>query len=156
MLPEAYSNAIDETGITPVDQPSVDLEQIEKGQPVIFTAEVTVKPEVKLGDYKGLEVEEVDTSVTDEDVEAEIQSKREKLAELVIKEEGEIEEGDTAVIDYEGFIGDEAFEGGTAENHTLEIGSNSFIPGFEDQRSEERRVGKVNRTVFVAIQQNKK
>ena len=133
MLPEAYSNAIDETGITPVDQPSVDLEQIEKGQPVIFTAEVTVKPEVKLGDYKGLEVEEVDTSVTDEDVEAEIQSKREKLAELVIKEEGEIEEGDTAVIDYEVFIGDEAFEGGTAENHTLEIGSNSFIPGFEDQ-----------------------
>ena len=133
VLPEAYSNAIDEVGIFPVDQPSVDIEQIEKNKPLIFTAEVTVKPEVKLGDYKGLEVEEEDTEVTDEDVDAEIESQRQKLAELVVKEEGVVEEGDTAVIDYEGFIGEEAFDGGKDQNHSLEIGSNSFIPGFEEQ-----------------------
>ncbi|UOQ86187.1 trigger factor [Gracilibacillus salinarum] len=133
ILPGEYSNAIEETGIEPVDQPEVDVEQIEKGKNLIFTAKVTVKPEVKLGDYKGLEVEEQNTEVTDEDVDAEIQKQQEQQAELVVKEEGEIAEGDTAVIDFEGFVDGEAFEGGQAENHSLEIGSGQFIPGFEEQ-----------------------
>ncbi len=133
MLPNAYSNAIDETGIFPVDRPEVDVEQIEKGKPVIFTATVTVKPEVKLGEYKGLEVEKIDTTVTDEDIEEELKLLQEQNAELVVKEEGKVEEGDTVVIDYEGFKDGEPFEGGKDENHSLEIGSNQFIPGFEEQ-----------------------
>jgi trigger factor len=133
ILPEAYSKAIDETGIEPVDRPEVDVEQIEKGKNLIFTAKVTVKPEVKLGDYKGLEVEAQDTEVTDEDVENELKSMQERHAELVVKEDGEVEDGDTAVIDFEGFLNGEAFEGGKGENHSLEIGSGQFIPGFEEQ-----------------------
>ncbi len=133
VLPDAYMKAVEEAGITPVDRPDVDIEQIEKGKPLVFTAEVTVKPEVTLGEYKGLEVEEKDTTVTDEDVEEELKSLQEKQAELVVKEEGTIEEGDTAVIDFEGFVDGEAFEGGAAENHSLEIGSGQFIPGFEEQ-----------------------
>ncbi|MGM8215525.1 trigger factor [Bacillaceae bacterium W0354] len=133
VLPEAYSNAVDETGITPVDRPEIDVEQIEQGKPVIFTATVTVKPEVKLGEYKGLEVEEQDTTVTDEEVESELKLLQERHAELVVKEEGQVENGDTVVIDFEGFMDGEAFEGGSAENHTLEIGSGQFIPGFEEQ-----------------------
>ncbi|SET77419.1 trigger factor [Salinibacillus kushneri] len=133
VLPEAYSKAVDEAGIDPVDQPEVDIEQIEKGKDLIFTANVTVKPEVKLGDYKGLEVEEQDTNVTDEDVENELKQLQERHAELVVKEEGKIEEGDTVVFDFEGFMDGEAFEGGSAENHSLEIGSGQFIPGFEEQ-----------------------
>ncbi|QHS22931.1 trigger factor [Virgibacillus sp. MSP4-1] len=133
VLPEAYTKAIDEAGIEPVDQPDVDIEQIEKGKDLIFTAKVTVKPEVKLGDYKGLEVEEQDTSVTDEDVENEVKQLQERHAELVVKEDGKIEEGDTAVFDFEGFMDGEPFEGGSAENHSLEVGSGQFIPGFEDQ-----------------------
>ncbi|WP_407272645.1 trigger factor [Radiobacillus sp. PE A8.2] len=133
ILPKVYSDAIDETGISPVDQPEVDIEQIEKGKNLIVTAKVTVKPEVKLGDYKGLEVEEEETEVTEEDVEHELKHQQEHQAELVVKEEGAVEEGDTVVIDFEGFVDGEAFEGGKAENHTLEIGSGSFIPGFEEQ-----------------------
>ncbi|MBU5593612.1 trigger factor [Amphibacillus sp. MSJ-3] len=139
LLPEAYSTAIDETGILPVDQPEVDITQIEKGKTFIFTAEITVKPEVKLGEYKDLEVEEDDVTVTDEDVDQDIENQRQRLAELVVKEDGTIEEGDTAVIDFEGFIDGEAFEGGAGENHSLEIGSGSFIPGFEEQL-----IGKAN------------
>ncbi|QGH35207.1 trigger factor [Gracilibacillus salitolerans] len=133
ILPGEYTSAVEETGIEPVDQPEVDIEQIEKGKNLIFTAKVTVKPEVKLGDYKGLEVEEVSTELTDEDVEEEIKKQQEQQAELVVKEDGEIENGDTAVIDFEGFVDGEAFEGGQADNHSLEIGSGSFIPGFEEQ-----------------------
>jgi len=133
VLPPEYTKAVEETGIEPVDQPEVDIEQIEKGKDLIFTAKVTVKPEVKLGDYKGLEVEEQETEVTDEDVEEEIKKQQEQQAELVVKEEGEIVDGDTAVIDFEGFVDGEAFEGGQAENHSLEIGSGQFIPGFEEQ-----------------------
>lgn len=133
ILPEAYTEAVEETGITPVDQPEVDVKQIEKGKELIFTAQVTVKPEVKLGEYKGLEVEEQDTEVTDEDVEAELKQQQEQQAELVVKEDGTVENGDTVVIDFEGFLDGEAFEGGQAENHQLEIGSGSFIPGFEEQ-----------------------
>ncbi|MDO6656055.1 trigger factor [Anaerobacillus sp. 1_MG-2023] len=133
ILPKAYSEAIDESGIEPVDRPEVDVEQMEKGQNLIFKATVTVKPEVKLGEYKGLEVEEQETSVTDEEVEAELKSLQEKQAELVVVEDGELQEGDTAVIDFEGFLGEEPFEGGQGDNYSLEIGSNTFIPGFEEQ-----------------------
>ncbi|MBN8208504.1 trigger factor [Bacillus sp. NTK071] len=133
ILPKAYSEAIDESGIEPVDRPEVDVEQMEKGQNLIFKATVTVKPEVKLGEYKGLEVEEQDTNVTDEEVEAELKALQEKQAELVVVEDGELQEGDTAVIDFEGFLGEEPFEGGKGENYSLEIGSNTFIPGFEEQ-----------------------
>jgi len=133
LLPDAYENAIKETGIEPVDRPEVDVEQIEKGKNLIFTAKVTVKPEVKLGDYKGLEVEKLEDTVTDEEVDAEIKQLQERNAELVVKEEGTVENGDTVVIDFEGFVDGEAFEGGKAENYSLEIGSGSFIPGFEEQ-----------------------
>lgn len=133
LLPEAYPKAVEEAGIEPVDQPEIDLEQMEKGKNLIFKAKVTVKPEVKLGEYKGLEVEEKDTAVTDEDVEEELKKQQERLAELVVKEDGTVEEGDTVVIDFEGFVDGEPFEGGKAENYSLEIGSGSFIPGFEEQ-----------------------
>lgn len=133
VLPGAYMNAVEETGIEPVAQPDVDLEQIEQGKELIFKATVAIKPEVELGDYKGLEVEVEDTTVTDEDVEKEIDALRNRQAELVVKEEGSAAEGDTVVIDFEGFVDGEAFEGGKAENHSLEIGSGSFIPGFEEQ-----------------------
>ena len=133
LLPDAYANAIEETGIEPVDRPEVDVEQIEKGKSLIFTAKVTVKPEVKLGEYKNLEVEKLDTTVTDEDVESELKQLQERNAELVVKEEGTVANGDTVVLDFEGFVDGEAFEGGKAENYSLEIGSGSFIPGFEEQ-----------------------
>jgi trigger factor len=133
VLPDAYVKAIDETGIEPVAQPEVDIETIEQGEPLVFTATVTVKPEVTLGEYKGLEVEEQSAEVTDEDVDHEIQHQREHQAELVVKEEGKIEEGDTVVMDFEGFMDGEAFEGGKGENHSLEIGSGQFIPGFEEK-----------------------
>ncbi|RIW37732.1 trigger factor [Bacillus salacetis] len=133
ILPEAYAKAIEETGIQPVDRPDIDIEQMEKGKELIFTATVTVKPEVKLGEYKGLEVEKMETEVTSEDVENELKTLQEKQAELAVKEEGAAENGDTVVIDFEGFVDGEAFEGGKAENYSLELGSNSFIPGFEEQ-----------------------
>lgn len=133
LLPKVYPEAIDETGIEPVEQPEIDIEQIEKGKNLVFKAAVTVKPEVTLGEYKGLDVVEKDTTVTDEDVENELKQLQERFAELVVKEEGQVEEGDTVVIDFEGFVNDEPFEGGKGENYSLEIGSGSFIPGFEEQ-----------------------
>ena len=133
ILPEAYANAVEEAGISPVDRPEIDIEKMEKGENLVFTATVTVKPEVKLGDYKGIEVEKFDATVTDEDVEAELKALQERHAELVVKEEGPAQEGDTAVIDFEGFTDGEAFEGGAGENYSLVLGSNSFIPGFEEQ-----------------------
>ncbi|MED1204831.1 trigger factor [Heyndrickxia acidicola] len=133
ILPEAYAQAVEETGITPVDQPNIDIEQMEKGKELIFKATVTVKPEVKLGEYKGLEVEKVDTEVKAEDIENELKSLQERYAELVVREEGAAENGDTVVLDFEGFVNGEAFEGGQADNYSLELGSGSFIPGFEEQ-----------------------
>jgi trigger factor len=133
LLPEAYGNAIDETGIEPIDRPEIDVEQMEKGKEFIFKATVQVKPEVKLGEYKGLEVEEKDATVTEEDVQAELTTLQNRQAELVVKEEGTAELGDTVVIDFDGYVDGEAFEGGKAENHSLELGSGSFIPGFEEQ-----------------------
>jgi trigger factor len=133
LLPEAYGKAIDEAGIEPIDRPDIDIEQMEKGKELIFKATVQVKPEVTLGEYKGLEVEEIDTTVTDEDVAKELETLQNRQAELVVKEEGAAELSDTVVIDFEGFVDGEAFEGGKAENHSLELGSGSFIPGFEEQ-----------------------
>ncbi|ADP33308.1 trigger factor [Bacillus atrophaeus] len=133
LLPVEYPKAIEEAGIEPVDRPEIDVEKIEKGESLIFTAKVTVKPEVKLGDYKGLNVEKDETAVTDEDVQNELKALQERQAELVVKEEGTVEEGNTVVLDFEGFVDGEAFEGGKAENYSLEVGSGSFIPGFEEQ-----------------------
>jgi trigger factor len=133
LLPNAYEGAVKETGIEPVDRPEIDIENIEKGQNLIFTAKVTVKPEVKLGEYKNLEVEKVDSNVTDEDIDQELITLQERHAELVVKEEGTVVDGDTVIIDFEGFVDGVAFEGGKGENYSLTIGSGSFIPGFEEQ-----------------------
>jgi trigger factor len=133
LLPQAYQEAVEETGIEPVDRPELDIEELEKGKNVVFKATVTVKPEVELGEYKDIEIPEKDFSVADEKVDEELEKHRERQAELVVVEDGEVQQGDTAVIDFEGFIDGEAFQGGAGENHSLEIVSNSFIPGFEDQ-----------------------
>ncbi|HHQ1008330.1 TPA: trigger factor [Listeria innocua] len=133
LLPEVYSQAIDEAGIDPVDTPQVNIESMEKGETWVLTADVTVKPEVKLGDYKGLEVEKRETELTTEELEAELKQLQERQAELVVKEDAPAENGDTVILDFEGFKDDVAFEGGQAENHSLELGSGQFIPGFEEK-----------------------
>lgn len=133
VLPGAYEAAIKEAGIEPVDQPQVNVESMEKGQPWTLTATVAVKPEVTLGDYKGMEVPEQDTSVSDADVDSELENKRQQQAELVLKEDEAAADGDTVVIDYEGSVDGEKFDGGSADNYSLVLGSGSFIPGFEDQ-----------------------
>ncbi|MGN7453181.1 trigger factor [Paenibacillus pasadenensis] len=133
LLPTAYSEALKDTGIEPVDRPEIDVEQFGKGQPFKFKAKVTVKPEVKLGEYKGIEVPAASSDVTDEELSAELERLQQRHAELVVVEEGAAENGDTVVIDFEGFVDGEAFEGGQAERYSLELGSNSFIPGFEEQ-----------------------
>ncbi|EAF5665629.1 trigger factor [Listeria innocua] len=133
LLPEVYSQAIDEAGIDPVDTPQVNIESMEKGETWVLTADVTVKPEVKLGDYKGLEVEKRETELTTEELEAELKQLQERQAELVVKEDAPAENGDTVILDFEGFKDGVAFEGGQAENHSLELGSGQFIPGFEEK-----------------------
>ncbi len=133
VLPVAYEAAVKEAGIDPVSQPKIDVESMEKGEAWVIKAEVTVKPEVKLGDYKELEVPKQEVEVSEADVDARLKSEQEAQAELVIKEDTAAENGDTTVIDFEGFVGDEAFEGGKGENYSLELGSGSFIPGFEEQ-----------------------
>lgn len=132
VLPAEYDAAVKESGIDPVDQPKIDVKSMEKGQPWVIEAAVTVKPEVKLGEYKGLTIEKQDREVTDADVEENLETKRAAQAELVLKEDAAVE-GDTVVIDFDGYKDGVAFEGGKGENHSLEIGSNSFIPGFEEQ-----------------------
>ncbi|MBC1488578.1 trigger factor [Listeria sp. FSL L7-1485] len=133
LLPEVYSAAIDEAGIDPVDTPQVNIESMEKGETWVLTADVTVKPEVKLGDYKGLEVEKRETELTTEELEEELKQIQERQAELVVKEDAPAENGDTVILDFEGFKDGVAFEGGQAENHSLELGSGQFIPGFEEK-----------------------
>lgn len=133
LLPDAYEQAVKETGIEPVDRPEIDIEQLEKGKSLIFKATVTVKPEVELGEYKGLEVPEKDFSVKPEDVDAELEKMRKQQGQLEAVEEGAVENGDRVIIDFEGFVDGKAFDGGKAEKYTLEIGSGTFIPGFEDQ-----------------------
>ncbi|PIC67840.1 trigger factor [Sporosarcina sp. P21c] len=133
VLPGAYSAAVDEADVDPIAAPEIDIEKLEKGEPVVFTAIVALKPEVKLGEYKGLEVTRQSVEVTDEEVDAQLQQRTEALAEMVVKEDGVVKDGDTATIDFEGFADGEAFEGGQSENYELEVGSGSFIPGFEEQ-----------------------
>ncbi len=133
VLPEAYANAVAESNIKPVAQPEIDVESMEKDSTWVLTAKVTVEPEVKLGQYKDLEVKARSTEVTDEEVDAEIKKLQEQQAELVLKEDQPAAEGDTVVIDFEGKVDGVAFDGGKGENYSLELGSNTFIPGFEDQ-----------------------
>jgi trigger factor len=133
VIPEAYDAALAEVkDIVITSQPEIDVVQIAKGQEFIFTAEVAVKPEVKLGDYKGIEVPETVIEVTDEEIEAELKKTQEQNARE-ISVDRPAENGDTVVIDYEGSVDGELFEGGSAQDHPLVLGSNSFIPGFEDQ-----------------------
>lgn len=133
VLPEAYEAAVKESGVEPVARPEIDVEEIKAGEPVVFTALITTKPEVKLGEYKGIEVEKIDYTVTDEDVQKDIEATQNKNARLVSVDDKKIENGDIAVIDFEGFVDDVAFEGGKGEDYDLEIGSGTFIPGFEEQ-----------------------
>ncbi|MCX7748686.1 MAG: trigger factor [Clostridia bacterium] len=133
ICPEAYDKAIEENDIHPVDKPEIDIKEIGGGKNLIFTAKVTVKPEVELGEYKGVEVAKVEANVSDEDVEAEFNKVVEKNARIITVEDRGVQSGDIAVIDFEGFMDGVAFEGGKGTNYNLTIGSGEFIPGFEDQ-----------------------
>ncbi|KRK98236.1 trigger factor [Secundilactobacillus odoratitofui DSM 19909 = JCM 15043] len=133
VLPDAYEQAIKEAGIEPVDQPEVNVESMEKGQAWVLKAVVTVKPEVKLGEYKGLSVTKQNTRVYQKDIDAELERRQQQQAELVLKEDEAAAKGDTVVIDFDGYVDGKQFDGGKADNYSLELGSNSFIPGFEDQ-----------------------
>ena len=133
LIREHYNEAADESGLDIVSRATIDIVQIEKGKPFIFTAEVAVKPEVSLGEYKGVAVTKADITVTDEEIDETVERERNNNARVITVEGRAIEEGDTAVIDYEGFVDGVPFEGGKDENHALEIGSHSFIDTFEDQ-----------------------
>ncbi|MCI5952350.1 MAG: trigger factor [Anaerostipes sp.] len=133
IIPKAYAEEMKDCDLEIVSRPEVDIEQIEKGKPFIFTAEVALKPEVTLGEYKGLEVEVTVEEVTDEEVSAELVKQQEENAREITVEDRAIENGDIALIDYSGSVDGEKFEGGTAENQTLVIGSGSFIDNFEEQ-----------------------
>ena len=133
LIPEHYSKALAECDLEIVSQPKIDVTQVELGKPFIFTAEVATKPEVTLGDYKGLEVPKSETEVTDEEVEAELKKEQEKNSRTITVEDRAAENGDTATIDFEGFVDGEAFEGGKGTDYPLTLGSNTFIPGFEEQ-----------------------
>ncbi len=133
VLPEAYDAAVKESGVESVARPEIDVDEIKAGEPVIFTALVTTKPEVKLGDYKGIEVDKIDYNVTDEDVDKDIEAARNKNARLVTIDDRAARNGDITVIDFEGFVDGVAFEGGKGEDYELELGSGTFIPGFEEQ-----------------------
>ena len=132
LIQENYAQAVEESGVDVVSRPTIEVVQIEAGKPFIFTAEVAVRPEVKLGKYKGVQVTKIDTTVSDEEVAAELEKERQKNSRTVTVTDRPIAEGDTAVIDFEGFVDGVAFEGGKGENHSLTIGSGSFIPGFEE------------------------
>lgn len=133
LLPDAYTNAVRESKIEPVDRPEIDVEQFAKGQVFKFKAKVVVKPEVTLGEYKGLEVETAAVEVTEEEINAELERLQQRHAELTVIEEGAAENGDITVIDFDGYVDGEQFEGGASERYSLELGSGSFIPGFEEQ-----------------------
>lgn len=132
MLADGYPNALDELDIEVIDQPRMEFGKIEKDAPFTVTVTVAVYPEVEVKDYKGIELEKVDAEVTDEDVNTEIENLRKRNARMVTVDR-EVKDGDHIILDYKGFVGDEQFEGGTAEGYPLVIGSGSFIPGFEDQ-----------------------
>ncbi len=132
LLPSAYEDASKESGLEITSRPEIDVTQIEKGKPFVFTATVAVKPEVELGQYKGVEVVPADRTVTDEEVEAELKKEQEKNSRQVTVEDRGAEMGDTVTLDYEGKVDGEVFEGGSAQNFDLKLGSHSFIPGFEE------------------------
>ena len=133
LIGQEYPKAVDESGVDVVSRPEIDVTQIEKGKPFIFTAEVAVRPEVTLGEYKGVQVTKIDTKVTEEELQAELDRERKSNARTITVEDRAVLDGDTAVIDFEGFVDGVAFEGGKGENHSLVIGSHSFIDGFEEQ-----------------------
>ena len=133
LIPVEYDKAAAECGLEIVSRPVIDVEQIEKGKAFIFTAEVAVKPEVTLGEYKGIEVAKAEVEVTEEEVAAELEKEREKNARTISVEDRAVENGDMIMLDFEGFVNGVAFDGGKGENYPLTIGSNAFIPGFEDQ-----------------------
>jgi trigger factor len=133
VFPEAYEKAVEENKLEPVERPSIDIKQIGKGENLVLTATVTVKPEVELGQYKAVEVEKKTVLVTEDDVEKEIASVADKNSRLVTVDDRAIQNGDTTVIDFEGFLDGVAFDGGKGEDYSLVIGSGHFIPGFEEQ-----------------------
>lgn len=133
VLPHAYETAVKEAELDVVARPEIDVEEIKKGEPVVFTALVTTKPEVKLGEYKGIEVEKIDYTVSEEDVDNDIKATQLKNARLISVDDRAVETGDIAVIDFDGSVDGVPFDGGKGEDYELEIGSNTFIPGFEDQ-----------------------
>ena len=133
MLPSAYSDAVEECGEEIVSHPQIDVVQIESGKPFVFTATVAVKPAVELGEYKGIQVEKAPIEVKDEEIEAEIAKEREANSRTVTVDDRAVAQGDIVTLDFEGFVDGVAFEGGKGENYDLTIGSNTFIPGFEDQ-----------------------
>lgn len=133
VIPDAYDKALDECEEDIVSSPKIEVTQITAGKPFVFTAEVALKPEVKLGKYKGVKVDKIETAVTDEEVDAEIEREREKSARNIAVEDRPVEDGDMTTLDFEGFVNGAAFEGGKGENYPLTIGSGAFIPGFEEQ-----------------------
>ena len=133
MLPSAYSDAVEECGEEIVSHPQIDVVQIESGKPFVFTATVAVKPAVELGEYKGIQVEKAPIEVKDEEIEAQITKEREANSRTVTVDDRAVAQGDIVTLDFEGFVDGAAFEGGKGENYDLTIGSNTFIPGFEDQ-----------------------
>ncbi len=133
LFPDVYRDAVKETKIEPIDQPTIDIKQIGEDVDLVITADVTVKPDVKLGDYKGIEVEKTEYNVKDEDIENKLNKMRDQNARMVSADDRPIQDGDNVVIDYEGFVDNVPFEGGKAENYNLVIGSHTFIDGFEDQ-----------------------
>lgn len=134
VAPKALSKAFDEQKIDPVTRPSVDIEMLEEGKDLVFKATVTPRPEVKLGDYKGLNVPKNEVNITDEDVEKQLKTFQDRQGKLVDAPEGaEVKDGDFTTLDFKGFVDGEAFDGGEGKDYPLQIGSNSFIPGFEDQ-----------------------
>lgn len=133
LLPDAYSEAVKENNLEPVDRPEIDVEQFAKGESFKFKAKVIVKPEVQLGEYKGLEVPSAEVTVGEEEVAAELERLQQRHAELSVVDEGAAQKGDITVIDFDGYLDGEQFEGGKSENYSLELGSGSFIPGFEEQ-----------------------
>ena len=133
LLPDAYAKAAEESELEITSRPAVDITQVEPGQPLIFTAEVALKPDVILGEYKGIEVEKADVEVTDAEIEEELHKEQDKNSRMVTVEDRPAELQDTVTLDFEGFIDGEAFQGGKGENQTLTLGSGMFIPGFEEQ-----------------------
>ncbi len=133
IIPEAYAEAYEESGLDIVSQPKIDVVQLEQGKPFIFEAQVAVRPEVELGQYKGVEISKVDSEVTDADIEEELKKVQEQNSRIVTIEDRAVQDGDMTVIDFEGFIDGEAFDGGKGDNYPLTIGSHSFIDNFEEQ-----------------------